>query len=311
MSFGSSATFSAAIGHRPISHPSRPIRRFTCRALRRSKRRRTSRFSAPARWDALNREPKFGWKPRYRQLPPRIAPRDVRVQLSVGGTSYQLEGRCRAGGSTTLSTLAALREPGWKSGEARLLDVQDALSADNVRPFVVQVHPPIVYALITRDSPEPHPSSSHFLELALAPSKPRADSSSGRVIRFDPASLDRDALSAADIIVLDHPGRLSNDAVKLLWRMMRLGRGVMYVACEAADASNLAVFSREAGADLRMPVEFVPRTGQTGEKRFIASERTIDPLFRVFGDQLATGLASLRFDGVLNSHNVAGGLTTM
>jgi len=237
------------------------------------------------------------------------SPRDVRVEVSVAGASYRLEGHCPPGVRTTLSASALLPQAGWQAGEARLLDVRDALAADNMRPFVVHVHPPVVYALLTRDSPEPHPSSSHFLERALVPDKALAGRPAERVIRLDPAALDRDMLSTADLIVLDHPGRLSNEAIKQLWNLMRLGRGVLYVACEAADASNLGVLTGQAGADLRMPVEFVPAQGRPREDTFIASTRSQDAPFRAFGDQLAAGLAPLRFNGGLDSRRVNGGLT--
>ena len=39
-----------------------------------------------------------------------------------------------------------------------------------------------------------------------------------------PGALDRDAVSAADLIVLDHPGRLSNESVKLMAALLRWRR---------------------------------------------------------------------------------------
>src|SRR5205823_3019002 len=118
----------------------------------------------------------------------------------------------------------------------------DALAADDARPFVLDVRPPPVFVLVTRESPRPSATSSHFLERALVPDKPTDAQGAGRgekVVRIDPASLDREAVSAADLIVLDHPGRLSNESVKLLAAMLRRGKPVMYVAAQPVDAGNL------------------------------------------------------------------------
>ena len=58
-------------------------------------------------------------------------------------------------------------------------------------------------------SSKPQATSSHFLELALAAGQAaRRRRPAERVVRVDPAALDRDAVAAADLIVLDHPGRL-------------------------------------------------------------------------------------------------------
>ena len=50
---------------------------------------------------------------------------------------------------------------------------QDALAADDVRPFVLEVRPAPTYALITRQSAEQRPSSSYYLERALSAAAPR------------------------------------------------------------------------------------------------------------------------------------------
>ena len=73
------------------------------------------------------------------------------------------------------SVRIALRNVGWQAGEARLVDVQDALAADDVRPFVLEVRPPPTYALITRQPAELRPSASYFLERALVPAGRGAD----------------------------------------------------------------------------------------------------------------------------------------
>ena len=63
-----------------------------------------------------------------------------------------------------------MRQPGWQSGEARLVGVDDALAADNVCPFVLHVRPQPTYVLDDPASERAErPTSSLFLECALAP----------------------------------------------------------------------------------------------------------------------------------------------
>ena len=235
-------------------------------------------------------------------------PRQVRVEVTLGPLSYHLDGLCVPGGKTTLSTEAAPRTPGWLAGEARLLDVQDALPADNVRPFVLEVRPAPTYALISRQAAEQRPSSSYFLERALLPVV-LPGGRGGKVVRLDPAHLDREALAAADVLVLDHPGRLPAEAIKLLAGLLRRGRGLFYVAAEAEDAINLKRLVDTAGSDLQMPVEFVPAPAtQRRRDLFLTEVRREQVPFRVFGDGLAALTGSLRFSGGLSSRRLDGAL---
>ena len=43
--------------------------------------------------------------------------------------------------------------------------------------------------------------------------------------------------------MLDHPGRLPAESIKLLASLLRRGRPVLYVAAEPADATNLGVLA--------------------------------------------------------------------
>lgn len=236
------------------------------------------------------------------------AARDVEVELSVGGASYRLRGSCPPQATAVLSTDAPMPAPGWQGGVARLSGALDALAADDVRYFTLDVRPPLTYLLITRDSAAPHASSSHFLELALVPVKPREGQHGERVIRADPQALDRDAVLAADVIVLDHPGRLSGEACKLLASVVRRGRALLYVAAEPIDASNLALLAQAAGSDLNLPVQFVPPTsGAPRQGLFIASTRKHE-IFDAFGENVGAALAPLRFAGGLDSRRLETGL---
>lgn len=93
------------------------------------------------------------------------------MEVALGEATYRLSGTCAAGRSTTLTEEIELRQVGWQSGEARLVGVDDALTADNARPLVVRVRPSPVYALLTRQPASQRPSSSHYLECALAPER--------------------------------------------------------------------------------------------------------------------------------------------
>ena len=228
--------------------------------------------------------------------------RPVEVELTVGDDSYRLEGLCPPQSRTTLSAEVTPRAVGWLSGKARLIGVNDALPEDDVRPFAIEVRTPPTYALLTRQSAKLVPSSSYFLQLALVPAEPRDDRPAARVVRFDPAQLDREALAASDLVVLDHPGRLPDDLLTPLVGRLRRGRGLLYVASESADATNLKRLADLAGPDLRLPVEFAPPPeGGARAPRFIADFRRDSPPFQVFGDESTAALSPLRFAGGLAS----------
>ncbi len=236
--------------------------------------------------------------------------RPVEVELTVGEDSYRLEGSCPPQARTVLSAEITPRAVGWLEGKVRLLGANDALPEDDARPFAVEVRTPPTYALLTRQSPRLVPSSSYFLQLALVPSEPRDDQPSARIVRFDPAQLDREALAASDLVVLDHPGRLPDDLLTPLVGSLRRGRGMLYVASEPADATNLKRIADLAGADLRLPVEFAPPTdGGPRAPRFIADFRRDSSPFAVFGDEATAVVSPLRFVGGLVSRSLPDALS--
>jgi hypothetical protein len=236
-------------------------------------------------------------------------PRDVQVEAKIGGKTVRVVGHCPPGTRTTLSGECVLPAVGWHGGESKLAAAQDALPPDDVRSFVLNVRPAPTFALVTRESAKPQATSSHYLERALAPMHPREGRTAARVVRIDPAALDRDTLGEADLIVLDHPGRLTGDSMRLLAALLRRGRPMLYVAAEPADATNLALLAEAAGADLKMPVQFAPPpAGQGRRDLFITSVRRESGLFNVFGDGINSALAPLRFSGGLSSRRLDGGL---
>jgi len=241
------------------------------------------------------------------------APSDVHVQLSLGQATTSLHGLCSAMATTILSTTIEPAEAGWQAGQARIVDAADALAADDARPFVLNVKRTATYALITRDPSAPSPTSSHFLERALIPA-PSTDpnAASERVRRIDPSSVDAESLSDADLIVLDHPGKLPQPAIGFLSALLRRGRPLLYVAAESVDATNLKLLADAAGSDLKMPVVFEPAPVGAAASRhdlFLADVRKQELPFNTFGESLPAAIGPLRFGGGLASRPVPGGLT--
>lgn len=251
--------------------------------------------------------------------------RNLEIELRIGSSLWNVPASCPAGSVTTLAKELRWNkgETGWRAGRARLLDVDDALEADNVRPFVVRIPEPPRYVLITRQPETLRPSSSHFLQSALtlrqADSVSTANGASSTnternsidggpsVQRIDPAEIDPTLLAPADLILLDHPGKLPETTLKLLAGFLRRGRPLLYVASESVDAGNLKSLLDAAGESVHLPVEFLPpRAGSTRrDLRWVAVKRDRPP-FDVFGDHLGGVLEQLRFSGGLESRRIEG-----
>jgi hypothetical protein len=235
--------------------------------------------------------------------------RKMAVDVTLGSFQRRLEAVCPPGGRTTLVEEAEIHGSGWLTGEVRLAGIDDALAADNVRPLVVQLHRRPTYALITRQPPDRRPSSSHFLECALVPDGHVKEHASAAVLRLDPSTLDAKSLAPADLVCLDHPGKLSEEAVKLLAGVLRHGRPLLYVAGEWIDAANLKLLAESSGSGLRLPVEFVPpQAGAARRMLFLKSVRGEVQPFSIFGDGLAATIGRLRLAGGLGSRQLDSGL---
>lgn len=235
-------------------------------------------------------------------------PRQVAVEVTIGEHQFRLQGTCTAGGNSVLVTEATLTANGWQSGEARLVGIEDGLAGDNRRALVVQVHPQPRYLMLTRQSADARPSSSYFVELAISP-KSATTPKEQRIMRLDPARADREALTSADLLILDHPGKLSDDTVELICALMLRGRGVFYVAAEPIDATNLKLMTKAAGSSLQLPVEFAPSSaGQVRKNLFLTDIKTRQMPFSVFGEDATAIVAPLRFGGGLSSRRVEGAL---
>ena len=111
------------------------------------------------------------------------------------------------------------------------------------------------------------------------------------------------------MILLDHPGRLGEESVKLLAGLLHRGKPILYVTGELIDATNLKRLGDAAGGGLQMPVQFLPPpAGQVRRNLFLASLRRDEPPFAVFGDSLTAISGTLRFAGGLNSRPLPNGL---
>jgi hypothetical protein len=237
------------------------------------------------------------------------SPRPVTVEVVLGESLFRASGQCSAGGRSILVTEATLPSEGWHVGEARFAGVEDGLSSDNSRPVVLQVHPQPNYMLLTRQSAQMRPSSSYYLERAISPASADEGRATEKIVRVDPSRATREAITEADLLLLDHPGKLSEETLQLLAALLRRGRGLLYVTAEPIDATNLKLLANGAGTSLQMPVEFAPTTtGQVRKNLFLANVRQRQVPFTVFGDEAAAMFSSVRFSGGLSSRRVEGAL---
>ena len=141
------------------------------------------------------------------------------------------------------------------------------------------------------------------------PAVPREGHGAETVVRVDAGDMDRNAVDSASLLVLDHPGTLSEQNLQYLAELIRRGKGMLYVACEPQDAANLARLGQIAGSDLKMPVEFSPPPeNQPRKDLFLLEWRKNQSPFDQL-DETASALAgSLRFNRGLASHPAPGGL---
>ncbi|MCA9018874.1 MAG: BatA and WFA domain-containing protein [Planctomycetaceae bacterium] len=229
-------------------------------------------------------------------------PRQVQVDVSLGDAVYQIKGLCTPGSQTKLSDKIIPREAGWLTGEAKLVGNKDALPVDDRRPCALEIRKPPAYVLITRQPASQRPSSSYYLERGLLPVEPRDNQNSSRLVRLDPDNFDTQVLADADVIVLDHPGRLSQDVIRHLAALLRRGRGILYVSAEPIDATNLRLLSEAIGDGGELPVEFFPPALTERRQDLLLSEPSQDRApFSIFGDNLKAAIAPLRFSGGLSS----------
>ena len=117
-----------------------------------------------------------------------------------------------------------------------------------------------------------------FLERALVPDANLKEHASARLTRMSPDNLDREALAPAELIALDHPGKLDENSIKLLAMLMRRRRPLLYITAEPIDALNGKLLADNVGRAWQMPVEFAPPAdGESRQNLFLASYRREAP----------------------------------
>jgi hypothetical protein len=246
------------------------------------------------------------------------SPQTLSVDVQLGEATLQVSGLCGPYAKAVFTGDVVLRDAGWQTGVARLMAANDALPEDNQRAFVVEVRTPPRLALLTREPATKRPSASYFIERAVAPDQNSAGGAeasddsqpgTGRLVRLDPARLDREVLGTADLVVIVRPGRMTPETINPLVNHNRRGRGILYVASEADDAANLRLIAEAATGILKLPVEFAPPSPRNPRKNlFLAEVQKEQSPFQVFGDELPLLLGSLRFSGGLDSRRMEGAL---
>ena len=261
--------------------------------------------------------------------------RKVQVEVNAGDETWRLSGLCPSGRETVLSESIDLRHEGWFPAVARLVDVDDALAEDNTRHFVIHADRPPVFGLLTRRREKERisiqrdsrfstatatrlvPTSDDFLECALSLDTFTDESDSSgksataeRVVRFHPDELNPARMAGCEVVFIDHPGKLTDEAILAISGLLRRHRAICYLVSEPVDATNL---KRLLGATsgVALPVEFTPpdrhsATAQTARQwDFLRKD---EAPFNVFGDTLGPLVESLRFSGTLDSPTTSVGV---
>jgi hypothetical protein len=225
--------------------------------------------------------------------------RSIDVELRFGDAMQRLQGSCAPYAQTVLTAEFAVEGDDWQWGEARLVGVDDALAADDVRPVVGRLRSAPRTALVTRQPAARRPSSAYFLATALEPTSSTAEAAP-RLLRVDPSQAGPELAAGCDVVVLDRPGKLGDEWIAYLIGAARRGRVLFYVAEEPIDATNLHRLAAAADRDWRFPVNFAPPpVGRQATELFLAEVKVDRPPFSVFGEQAATTIAPLRFHGGL------------
>lgn len=231
---------------------------------------------------------------------------NLRVQVRLGDAVHELSGNCPPHSVTTLSTNILPTTPGWQVGEAKILALSDSLPADNIRPCIFEVSEPPSFAIVTRQAEQLRPSSSYYIERALSPGELGQPAGKKRLFRLAPDQLDQASLAPADLIILDHPGRLSPDAITLLSSLLKRGKSMLIMASDNADAVNIKQMLA-ANPGFKLPVEFQP-TSRRGQKLTLTVPGQNQNLFGIFGDALPGLLGPLQFSAALHSQRASSAL---
>lgn len=227
------------------------------------------------------------------------------LETQLGDAVYRTNVTCPPQETTRFTQEVPAPPADWLWGTARLVDMDDALASDNQRPLVMRNRGLPTFAVIAEPVSGGKLTSPQLLSYALAP-KSEENSSSRQVVHVEPNRLDNQSLSEADLIAIDHAGKLTAEHVGLVARRLRMGLPVLYVASDPIDALNLDALAKEAQVDL--PVRLVPPPSGTNRRNLrLSSADGGRPPLSIFGDSLPALVKQLRFSGGLASQAIGAG----
>lgn len=227
--------------------------------------------------------------------------RTLDCKLDVGGQTLT-ERKTLPIGLSSFNLRFDVMDDAPQGGTVELHDPQmgilsDDLPDDDFATFAIApVSPPSVL-MISDENPQRVPSSSYYVERAGQQLFSRK-----QFFRTSPRSLDQERLRLADVIVINHPGRLSTEDIARIVDRMERGAGLLYFSAEPADAVNLQAIAQKSGAALQLPVRFLPpRGGRPRRDLAIDSLSRREAPFDAFGDAIDAAVEGLRFGGGLRT----------
>ncbi|MEM6688947.1 MAG: BatA domain-containing protein [Planctomycetota bacterium] len=230
------------------------------------------------------------------------ASRTVDCKLEIDGGESLVQRETLPIGLSTFSIEFVVESVSPKSGVVELVDPQagmlgDDLPMDDFATFSIAAQTPPKTLLVSNQHPESIPSSSYYLQRASEQlfAEPRVN-------RVATDGLDEDRLNAADLILIDHAGRLPKQSIDNIIDRVRRGAGLLYFASGTVDAVNLISFSEAAASSLELPVRYLPpRAGAPRRDLVIDSLARRDSPFEIFGDSTDAAVGELHFGGGLRT----------
>jgi hypothetical protein len=232
---------------------------------------------------------------------------EVSCQVDFKQSKYQLAASIGPQSTQTINEQVTFEEVGWFHGQAKLLNHVDVLTEDNERWVAFEVKSAPKVGLMTQQAAREIPSSSFYLQQALRV----ALSADKSVQRIHPQRSSPRDWPVSDAWVIDHPGSLNEEAIRLLSAQVRRGRGMLYVVSELSDAVNLQKLAESWGTDFQPPVDLVIENHRAARQNlFIRKVRnTSGPISNLGGNQLVSMLKPVRFQEAMATTKRAEGLS--
>jgi hypothetical protein len=249
---------------------------------------------------------------------------NVRCRIELAGMQRVIEANLRPQSTQTLSESITFENPGWVSGWGKLEGNLDTLASDDQRPLAIRVRPPVQTLLLTKQQPNEIPSAGFYLERGLeivisgqstdgALTPERVDAKTQKLTRVHPTKTNVRSWPDADLVVIDHPGSLSQDVIEDLAAKIRRGKGVLYVTAELVDATNLQQLANLLGGDFQPPVTLRPVADaalrqELFVRRVDARQAPFNGLGVASGSSSGTAMDAVRFSGGLATQATTEGL---